>query len=106
MSFYFLSTCLVVIADMFHSELVIVRLDTTLNKYNDLSYQDNDRMRLRFCVLFPDRLYIYIYMQIYIQPYLCIYRCLDCVRGFFSKRLVGLEISSYMYIHPSKLSSI
>jgi hypothetical protein len=40
-SFYSLSTWLVVIADMFQSELVIVRLDTTLSKYNDMSYQDN-----------------------------------------------------------------
>jgi hypothetical protein len=40
-SFYSLSTCLVVIADMFQSELVIVRLDTTKSKYNDMSYQDN-----------------------------------------------------------------
>jgi hypothetical protein len=63
MSFYFLLTCLVVIADMFQSKLVIVRLDTTLSKYNDMSYQDNGKMRLRFCVLFPDHLFIYKYID-------------------------------------------
>jgi hypothetical protein len=70
---------------MLHSELVVVRLDPTLNRYNDLSYQDKGRVRLRFCDLFPERLSIYADLYIYIHIYLSLFRLCKGV----SKRLVG-----------------